>query len=125
MVITHFINLENTTSLALVLKEAVNGLINITIGSILYILYLYYFNREKSISYSDIIFVFLTGASIIYSLPDMKLNGVEALIRWKSPEDGLVPPSKFINILEELGLIREVGHKRKRFTQAVYGQVLR
>ncbi len=65
LVITHFINLENTTSLALVLKEAVNGLINITLGSILYILYLYYFNREKSISYSDIIFVFLTGASII------------------------------------------------------------
>ena len=37
------------------------------------------------------------------------LAGAEALIRWNSPELGLVPPIKFIPLLEETGLILEVG----------------
>jgi PAS domain S-box-containing protein/diguanylate cyclase (GGDEF)-like protein len=38
-----------------------------------------------------------------------KLVGLEALIRWQSPELGLVPPMKFIPMLEETGLITQVG----------------
>ena len=35
--------------------------------------------------------------------------GLEALIRWQSPEFGLVPPAKFIPLMEETGMILEVG----------------
>jgi len=38
-----------------------------------------------------------------------KIIGVEALIRWQHPEMGLVPPFKFISIVEEMELIHDVG----------------
>lgn len=38
-----------------------------------------------------------------------KLLGLEALIRWNSPERGMVSPGEFIPVLEETGLILEVG----------------
>jgi EAL domain-containing protein (putative c-di-GMP-specific phosphodiesterase class I) len=38
-----------------------------------------------------------------------RIEGVEALLRWKSPEMGLVPPVQLIPLLEHMGLIVEVG----------------
>jgi diguanylate cyclase (GGDEF)-like protein len=42
-------------------------------------------------------------------LETRRIVGVEALIRWQSPELGLVPPGQFISLLEETGLILPVG----------------
>jgi len=39
-----------------------------------------------------------------------QLTGAEALIRWNRRSTGLVAPGRFIPVLEEIGLIREVGH---------------
>ena len=46
-----------------------------------------------------------------------ELTGAEALIRWNDPRTGLMPPGLFIPILEECGLIYEVG--RWALAQAV------
>ncbi|MGY8870856.1 MAG: EAL domain-containing protein [Pseudomonadales bacterium] len=46
--------------------------------------------------------------------PQIDLNtnslvGLEVLIRWQHPEQGMIPPNKFIPIAEQSGFIRELG----------------
>ncbi len=42
-------------------------------------------------------------------LAQMRPTGVEALIRWRHPQRGVVQPGDFVPLLEETGMITEVG----------------
>lgn len=44
-----------------------------------------------------------------YDLGNNKIRGFEALIRWKSPELGIISPMQFIPLAEEIGLIIPLG----------------
>ena len=45
----------------------------------------------------------------IFDVRTLRFTGAEALLRWHSPTRGQVPPSLFIPIAEELGLIAAIG----------------
>ncbi len=62
---------------------------------------------------------------VLHYQPKVSLNtgaicGAEALIRWSSPELGLVPPGRFVPLLEETGMILQVGHWALRQAAADY-----
>jgi EAL domain-containing protein (putative c-di-GMP-specific phosphodiesterase class I) len=45
----------------------------------------------------------------VVNLANDEISGVEALIRWHHPEKGLIPPSTFIPVAEEIGFIIQLG----------------
>lgn len=45
----------------------------------------------------------------IYALADRKLAGYEALIRWRHPTLGMIPPGQFLGLAEKAGHIRDIG----------------
>lgn len=38
-----------------------------------------------------------------------EIEGMEALVRWKHPNKGYIPPSKFIPLAEQMGIITKIG----------------
>ncbi|HVJ39317.1 MAG TPA: EAL domain-containing protein [Stenotrophomonas sp.] len=47
----------------------------------------------------------------IYRMSDRKMVGVEVLLRWQHPALGAIPPSIFIEVAEQSGLIEVIGPK--------------
>jgi diguanylate cyclase (GGDEF)-like protein/PAS domain S-box-containing protein len=52
---------------------------------------------------------FINHYQPIVDLRSMEISGFEALIRWRHPEKGMVPPGEFISLAEETGLILPMG----------------
>lgn len=45
----------------------------------------------------------------IFTCRDDGIRGVEALVRWEDPERGVIPPSGFLDLAEDSGVILEIG----------------
>ena len=68
--------------------------------------------RERQVE-NDIVSALENGELQLYVQPkvdmrDGRVIGGEALVRWKHPEKGLVPPGEFIPVLEKNGFIINV-----------------
>ena len=70
--------------------------------------------RERLTLESDLRQALKTGQLSMHYQPvvrlaDRRIVGAEALLRWNHPEHGNIPPSRFIPIAEQSGLIIEIG----------------
>lgn len=72
------------------------------------------FSREEQSRETDLRKAVVEQEFDLWYQPQISLHsglvtGVEALIRWQHPTKGMLPPTKFIPLAEELGLISLVG----------------
>ncbi len=64
---------------------------------------------------ADLRHAIATGELVLYYQPKVSLrtgsvSGVEALVRWQHPSQGLIPPDEFIPLAEQTGLIKPLTH---------------
>ncbi len=62
-------------------------------------------NVPEAITHGELVLYYQPQVSFVSG----RMTGVEALLRWRHPRRGVIPPGKFIPVLEETGLIAEVG----------------
>ncbi len=64
---------------------------------------------------ADLRHAIASGELVLYYQPKVSLrtgsvSGVEALVRWQHPSQGLIPPDEFISLAEQTGLIKPLTH---------------
>ncbi|MFT9435637.1 putative bifunctional diguanylate cyclase/phosphodiesterase [Acetobacter syzygii] len=62
----------------------------------------------------DLYHALAKGEFVLFYQPFLNVSsgrivGVEALIRWRHPQQGLIPPNDFIPVAERMGLMHEIG----------------
>ncbi|WP_311764832.1 EAL domain-containing protein [Paenibacillus agricola] len=62
-------------------------------------------NLRKAIEHNEFVLYYQPQIRPI----DSRMIGMEALVRWKHPTKGMLPPGMFISIAEETGMIYELG----------------
>jgi diguanylate cyclase (GGDEF)-like protein/PAS domain S-box-containing protein len=70
--------------------------------------------RERLTLESELRYAIVRGQFELFYQPKVQLEnmtmiGSEALLRWRHPQLGMVPPDRFIRVAEDTGLIVEVG----------------